>query len=162
MNFFKKILSFFSSKNKMESIPSKIIEINDKWNNSKEIRYWSDELIFGKVDYWQTPKEFIKNGLGDCEDFAIAKFFDLKKEGYDPWIVYCMDKTSGHAVCVVDDYILDLDRIYDLRKDKYWKYVSVYGFNLDEFKIFKEFKPTGRNLGVHNLKSWTNLLERMK
>ncbi len=48
-----------------------------------------------------------------------------------------MDKTSGHAVCVVDDYILDLDRIYDLRS-------------------------TGKNLGIHKLKSWTNLLERMK
>ncbi len=46
----------------MEPIPSNIIEINDKWNKSKTVRYWSDELIFGKVDCWQTPKEFIKNG----------------------------------------------------------------------------------------------------
>ena len=73
-----------------------------------------------------------------------------------------MDKKSGHAVCVVDDYILDLDRIYDLRKDKYWKYASVYGFNLEEFKIFKDFKPTGKNLDINNLKKWSNLLERIQ
>lgn len=140
----------------------KINDINNKQNNSKHVKYQKDELIFGQPDYWQTPNEFLKNKLGDCEDFAIAKFFDLKKEGYNPQIVYCMDKKSGHAVCVVDDYILDLDRIYDLRKDKYQKYASVYGFNLEEFKIFKDFKPTGKNLNINNLKKWSNLLERIQ
>jgi predicted transglutaminase-like cysteine proteinase len=29
------------------------------------------------IDYWATPKEFLIQGHGDCEDYAIAKYFTL-------------------------------------------------------------------------------------
>lgn len=29
------------------------------------------------IDYWATPKEFLLQGHGDCEDYAIAKYFTL-------------------------------------------------------------------------------------
>ena len=33
------------------------------------------------IDYWATPKEFLLQGHGDCEDYAIAKYFTLLELG---------------------------------------------------------------------------------
>jgi predicted transglutaminase-like cysteine proteinase len=33
------------------------------------------------IDYWATPKEFLLEGHGDCEDYAIAKYFTLLELG---------------------------------------------------------------------------------
>jgi predicted transglutaminase-like cysteine proteinase len=33
------------------------------------------------IDYWATPKEFLIQGHGDCEDYAIAKYFTLLEIG---------------------------------------------------------------------------------
>lgn len=33
------------------------------------------------IDYWATPKEFLLQGHGDCEDYVIAKYFALKHLG---------------------------------------------------------------------------------
>lgn len=33
------------------------------------------------MDYWATPKEFLIEGHGDCEDYAIAKYFTLIELG---------------------------------------------------------------------------------
>lgn len=37
----------------------------------------SDILHWNQEDYWVTPLEFIVSGGGDCEDFAIVKYFTL-------------------------------------------------------------------------------------
>jgi len=41
----------------------------------------SDERLWGTVDYWATPIETLKKGAGDCEDYAIAKYFTLRTLG---------------------------------------------------------------------------------
>jgi predicted transglutaminase-like cysteine proteinase len=56
-------------------------KINKKING---VKYEPDETNSGTKDTWYTPKEFYENGSGDCEDFAIAKYFQLKSMGYDP------------------------------------------------------------------------------
>lgn len=33
------------------------------------------------IDYWATPKEFLIQGHGDCEDYAITKYFTLLELG---------------------------------------------------------------------------------
>ena len=33
------------------------------------------------MDYWATPKEFLIDGYGDCEDYALAKYFTLIELG---------------------------------------------------------------------------------
>lgn len=40
-------------------------------------RFISDILHWNQEDYWATPLEFIVSGGGDCEDFAIVKYFTL-------------------------------------------------------------------------------------
>ncbi len=36
---------------------------------------------YGIGDYWKTPKEFLLSARGDCEDYAIAKYFTLLELG---------------------------------------------------------------------------------
>lgn len=52
--------------------------VNDYFN---KLEYKSDLNNWKKSDYWATPLEFLSAGAGDCEDYAIAKFFTLKKLG---------------------------------------------------------------------------------
>ena len=44
-------------------------------------RYRSDERNWGQIDYWAAPGEFFARG-GDCEDYAIAKYFSLQALGF--------------------------------------------------------------------------------
>jgi predicted transglutaminase-like cysteine proteinase len=42
-----------------------------------------DAVIAKKENYWSTPKEFLKIGYGDCEDYVIMKYYSLIKLGFD-------------------------------------------------------------------------------
>ncbi|MGB0937076.1 MAG: transglutaminase-like cysteine peptidase [Colwellia sp.] len=44
---------------------------------NKKLTYQNDLTLWGKKDYWATPVESLGRGRGDCEDYAIAKFFSL-------------------------------------------------------------------------------------
>ena len=77
--------------------------------------YRTDMEIYGVLDYWATPAEFMKNS-GDCEDYAIIKYYALKQLGVDPdsmRIVVLTDviRNLAHAVLVVyhegDVHVLD-------------------------------------------------------
>ncbi|MES2771907.1 MAG: transglutaminase-like cysteine peptidase [Pseudomonadota bacterium] len=48
---------------------------NDFFN--KNIVFDSDINIWQKSDYWATPLETMGRGQGDCEDYAIAKYYSL-------------------------------------------------------------------------------------
>ena len=37
-----------------------------------------DAQTFGTPEHWASPAEFIRNRGGDCEDYAIAKYFALR------------------------------------------------------------------------------------
>jgi predicted transglutaminase-like cysteine proteinase len=53
----------------------KLQRVNDFFNSS--IVFDDDYNVWGRSDYWATPLEMIGQGRGDCEDFAIAKYFSL-------------------------------------------------------------------------------------
>lgn len=40
-----------------------------------------DDAHWGAPDYWATPLELIGSNGGDCEDFALAKYFTLRELG---------------------------------------------------------------------------------
>lgn len=55
-----------------------------------------------EVDFWKTPDDFVKNGGGDCEDFAIYKYFKLPCPRYiSVGMLKAEDKNEFHAVLVV-------------------------------------------------------------
>jgi predicted transglutaminase-like cysteine proteinase len=43
--------------------------------------YWSDRDVYRKADYWATPEEMFEKMGGDCEDFALFKYFLLRAAG---------------------------------------------------------------------------------
>lgn len=57
----------------------KLKRVNEFFN--RRVAWSEDQAIWGQLDYWATPMETIGKGLGDCEDFAIAKYFTLVNLG---------------------------------------------------------------------------------
>ena len=55
--------------------PAKLKLVNDFFN--RRIRFQEDLTVWAKSDYWATPMETLGRGAGDCEDFAIVKYFTL-------------------------------------------------------------------------------------
>lgn len=64
---------------KSPSDREKLSKVNHFYNS--RIRFVSDIELWGVQDYWATPIEFLCKNAGDCEDFAIAKYFTLKAMG---------------------------------------------------------------------------------
>ena len=62
------------ARNQNDTALDKLSRVNSFVN---QIQYSEDAQQWGKKDYWATPAEFIKQNAGDCEDFAITKYFTL-------------------------------------------------------------------------------------
>lgn len=58
-----------------------LVAVNDFFNGA---RFVDDRDLWQVADYWATPDEFLLRDAGDCEDFAIAKYFTLKAMGVAP------------------------------------------------------------------------------
>lgn len=65
----------FIDESQDESDWKKVYLVNDFFN--KNIKYKSDQELWNKKDYWATPLESLGVGMGDCEDYVIAKYFTL-------------------------------------------------------------------------------------
>ena len=77
--------------------------------------YRTDKVVWGVEEFWATPNEFIVKS-GDCEDYAIAKYYALRSLGVpaEQLRVVALKDTIrgiGHAVLAVymdgTAYILD-------------------------------------------------------
>lgn len=44
---------------------------------NRQVAFADDVQVWKQVDYWASPVETLSKGEGDCEDFAIAKYFAL-------------------------------------------------------------------------------------
>ena len=128
----------------LKNIPKKkqLIKVNAYLN---QLLPQVDMLNQKTTDHWETPKEFLKCGYGDCEDYAIIKYFTLIKLGFDRkklFITSVYDKYSGsyHMVLsyfksegkpplILDNLsfmILDLKRRNDLKVDKFMNKYGTY------------------------------------
>lgn len=99
--------------------------------------YRLDVEIYGVSDFWATPAEFMRHS-GDCEDYAISKYFALRMLGFPAdalRIVVLLDSIRGigHAVLVVflDAKAYVLDNLSDLvlTHDRYSHYRPQYSVN---------------------------------
>lgn len=61
------------------SAADKLKTVNAFFN--QHIRYGEDPEVWDQVDYWASPLETLERGAGDCEDFALAKYFTLRLLG---------------------------------------------------------------------------------
>lgn len=63
-----------------ETEPQQLAKVNDFFNRA---RFVNDDVLWGSDDYWATPVELLAKNAGDCEDYAIAKFYTLIHAGFD-------------------------------------------------------------------------------
>lgn len=67
----------------------------------QNIEYKSDEELYNKIEYWQTPLETISKKAGDCEDFAFLTQELLNQIGIFSEVVMMEDfYFEGHAICI--------------------------------------------------------------
>lgn len=59
--------------------PAEKLESVNRFIN--RIPYVADQANWGVPDYWATPYELLAVNGGDCEDYAIAKYFSLLEMG---------------------------------------------------------------------------------
>lgn len=152
--------------------PRKISELLQEVNNFfNRLAYVSDSQLNQRADDWMTPYEFLADGGGDCEDFAIAKYFTLVIMGVPEsklriTYVSIPSRNLAHMVLAYyptptsEPYILDNLTKKILPASKRPELVPVYSFNRgkswlnDKVGRSKEFgKPT-------DLSKWRQLLYR--
>ena len=102
----------FIAELKGQDLKTQLKEVNRAFNAHK---YILDIKNWGEEDYWATPYQFLKKH-GDCEDYAISKYFTLKALGVpvdDMRVVALQDQNLnlGHAVLVV--YVGDEPMLLD-------------------------------------------------
>jgi len=155
---------------KDESILNKIKNVNDFFN---QITYMSDSIHWKKQDYWATPFEFMGSGAGDCEDYAIAKYFSLIKLGIPDeklritYVTYKKSNTAFEEAHMVLTYyhkvgmepvVLDnIDKVLQVAS-KRTDLKPVYSFNASG--LWQAKTKGEARVGDNNLKSWKDLMDR--
>lgn len=152
---------------------AKVKAVNRFFNTN--IRYASDKEIWGVEDYWATPEELLEKGAGDCEDYAIAKYFALLQLGIsdsrlkmvyvrhrdvDAHMVLTYQKDASTDLLILDNLIPEI-----LPTSKRPDLTPVYAFNLSRMLIFNpEHKWVEKNLfrTSTDISLWTRLLEKMQ
>jgi predicted transglutaminase-like cysteine proteinase len=99
--------------------------------------YRTDQELYGRSEYWAGPVEFLAHS-GDCEDYAIAKFFTLRELGFgdaDLKVVVVDDTVRGvgHAVLTArldgTDFVLDNLRASVVPESSISYYVALASMN---------------------------------
>lgn len=107
----------------------------NRWVNQRP--YVEDIANWGVADYWETPGEFLARG-GDCEDYAITKYFSLIRLGVssdDLRLAVVKDKAQGvfHAVLEVragdEIWLLDNQIAHVVPLSSAPQYQMIYGLN---------------------------------
>lgn len=116
--------------------------IVNRWLNRS--RYITDSRLWGLSDYWETPGQFLDKS-GDCEDYAIAKYFTLRALGWpdaDLRLVVVHDAVRDipHAVLAVkyngEEYILDNLATEPLQDRYVRQYTPYYAVNTTSRWVF--------------------------
>ena len=147
--------------------------VNDFFNR---IPYKLDKRHWGQTDYWATPFEFLGTGAGDCEDYAIAKYYTLRKLGIAEeklritYVKYLKSRSKyeqAHMVLtyyhkknstpIVLDNINKKLKLASKRKDL----KPIYSFNAQGLWKAKNKGRSSQRVGKNNLKSWKNLISRI-
>lgn len=143
--------------------------VNDFFN---QVRYSTDDDIWGKTDYWATPVEMLSIGAADCEDYSIAKYFTLREMGVPIeklriTYVKSLELDQAHMVLayyerpgaepLVLDNLVDRIEMASQRQDL----APVYSFNGDGLWLAKSRGRGKRIGGSSRISLWRGLVEKM-
>jgi predicted transglutaminase-like cysteine proteinase len=157
-------------KDKSPSDREKLKKVNDFYNS--RIIFVNDIDLWKVQDYWATPIEFLCKNAGDCEDYAIAKFFTLKAMGVAEDklnIAYVKALQYNIAHMVLTYYSepgaepLVLDNLIDSIEpaSKRTDLMPVFSFNSAGLWTAKERGKGKLAGGSDRLKPWQGLLQKM-
>lgn len=150
----------------------KLRKVNNFFNS--QLQFNDDIEIWGTSDYWATPLESIGKGVGDCEDFSIAKYYSLMELGVPVSrlrLVYVKAKQEGpngpvlqaHMVLAyyptptAEPLVLDNLKTAILPASKRDDLTPIFSFNSDGL-----WHGTGNQASKSNLSRWQDLLQRAR
>lgn len=162
------------SSNQGKSVQEKLALVNDYFNQNT---LWvSDYDHYSVADYWATPLEMLASGGGDCEDYAISKYFTLlalkvpmdtlkityvKAQNVDPvnrsHMVLTYYATPAAMPLVLDNLNPEIKPASE-RPDL----SPVYSFNGQGLWLAKE-RSSGKSIagGSSGISLWRDMLSRM-
>jgi len=152
------------------TIQDKLKQVSQFFNARMAFR--DDIVVWKQQDYWATPIEFLRKGAGDCEDFALAKYFTLREMGVPAnqlRITYVKALELNQAHMVVTWYstptaiplVLDNLKTAILPATQRTDLLPVYAFNGEGLWL----PQSGGNKRVGDskrLSRWQDLLTRMR
>ena len=138
---------------------------------NKQMRYVEDIDLWRQVDYWETPIEGLWKGAGDCEDYAIAKYFSLRHLGVSSdklRITYVKALRQNRAHMVLTYYAspdampLVLDSLVDtiLPASQRTDLLPVYSFNAEG--LWLSGKGNQKVGDTKRLSRWQDVLKKMQ
>jgi len=147
----------------------KLTSVNDfvnQFNFVDDIDHWKQE------DYWATPLQTLVTKGGDCEDFAIAKYFTLSAMGMDEEkmrLTYVKALTIKKAHMVVSYYaqpnveplVLDNLNATILPGSQRRDLLPVYSFNGSGLWLAKREKSGQYVDDASRISLWQELLHHM-
>lgn len=163
-----------TTENKNLSEKEKLEAVNVFFNllqYEKDINHW------GTADHWATPLEFVVSGAGDCEDFAVAKYFALLELGipdekllimYVKLKEYSSVYNQAHMVLLYYETPQSVPLVLDninkeiLPADQRTDLKPIYGFNGTGLWQAKELGKGNKIGNATDLKRWADLEERIK
>jgi predicted transglutaminase-like cysteine proteinase len=165
------ILTLFQAEAEQRKLTNINTYLNQKLRADSDLKFW------GQEDYWSTPIEAQLKGCGDCDDYAIAKYFSLKFSGvpvsklrltYVKALIGEAKKKSLQAHMVLTYYPtpdaepLILDNMVNeiLPASRRTDLVPIYSFNSEGAWKSGAGAPMA-NVGSR-LSKWTDLVEKMK
>ena len=139
---------------------------------NKQMRYVEDIDLWGQVDYWETPIEALWKGAGDCEDYAIAKYFSLRHLGVSSdklRITYVKALRQNRAHMVLTYYAtpdampLVLDSLIDPIQPASQRtdLLPVYSFNAEGLYL-PGAKGNKKVSDTKRLSRWQDVLKKMQ
>jgi len=156
-----------SATKQTESDIGKLELVNQFFNN--RIRYDLDSNVWGVKEYWATPDELIEKGVGDCDDYALAKYFILKDVGLgrvlklvygrllttsEPPLFLLYDGPQSLVLDNKIDSILTLQERSDLLPILGFNHVGLWTFHRGTWELL--------TTNSKRLVQWRELLRRLK
>lgn len=152
------------------NIQATLNRVNQFFNS--RIRFVDDMTVWGQEDYWATPVEALRKGAGDCEDYALAKYFTLRELGVPASqlrITYVKALQLNQAHMVVTWYstpdavplVLDNLKPAILPASARSDLLPVYSFNGEGLWI-PQASGSKRVGDSKRLSRWQDLLTRMR
>jgi predicted transglutaminase-like cysteine proteinase len=139
---------------------------------NQQLNFQDDMRIWRQTDYWATPVESLIKAAGDCEDYALAKYFSLRHLGIPSeklriTYVKALNQNQAHMVLTfyssptADPLVLD-NLIGEIRPASQRKdLLPVYAFNAEGLYL-PGAHGSKRSSDSKKLSRWQDVLQKMQ